>query len=103
MSQEFMNLLPFLNQPLEHQLLQKQLVLQDPALTAAHHAPSIPAEQLHAVDAVFARDPESHLVAGLMGLWTGSLLLCDLAQEHFHIPADEELKDLADGGDEPDE
>jgi len=49
-------------------------------------------EQVQATDAVFSqeKEKESQTVAGLLGLWTGSLLLNDLAQEHFHLPAEEE-------------
>jgi hypothetical protein len=30
------------------------------------------------------------VVLGLVGLWTGTLLLKDLAAEHFHLPTEEE-------------
>jgi hypothetical protein len=42
-----------------------------------------PPEQGQAAEAYFSRQQENHLVAGLMGMWTGTLLLHDLALEHF--------------------
>ena len=42
-----------------------------------------PPEQAHAAEAYFSREQENHLVAGLMGMWTSTLLLHDLAIEHF--------------------
>jgi hypothetical protein len=42
-----------------------------------------PPEQMRAAEAFFSRQQENHLVAGLMGMWTGTLLLHDLALEHF--------------------
>ena len=42
-----------------------------------------PPEQARAAEAYFTREQENHLVAGLMGMWTGTLLLHDLAVEHF--------------------
>jgi hypothetical protein len=42
-----------------------------------------PPEQGRAAEAYFSRQEENHLVAGLMGMWTGTLLLHDLAVEHF--------------------
>jgi hypothetical protein len=42
-----------------------------------------PPEQVRAAEAYFTRREENHLVAGLMGMWTGTLLLHDLALEHF--------------------
>src|SRR5438067_13180807 len=42
-----------------------------------------PPDQARAAEAYFTRQHENHLVAGLMGMWTGTLLLHDLAAEHF--------------------
>jgi len=42
-----------------------------------------PPEQVRAAEAYFTRQEENHLVAGVMGMWTGTLLLHDLAVEHF--------------------
>ncbi len=52
-------------------------------------APADP-EQARAVEAVFeARDQESQKVIGLMGMYTGAMLLHDLAVETFSRPAGE--------------
>ena len=59
-----------------------------------HPLPPPNPEQVQAADAVFAAEErESHAVAGLLGMWTGTMLLNDLAQEHFSPPADEELEE----------
>src|SRR5262245_64407212 len=42
-----------------------------------------PPEQVRAAEAYFSQHDESHLAAGLMGMWAGTLLLHDLAVEHF--------------------
>jgi hypothetical protein len=49
-------------------------------------------EQIQAVDGVFTRqqDEEAQFVAGLIGLWTATLLLRDLTVEHLSGPVDEE-------------
>lgn len=61
-----------------------------PAATVpAQPLPSFGAEHQQIVDAVFAQDRDSAAVAGMLGAWGCSILLCDLAQEHFHIPAEE--------------
>jgi hypothetical protein len=47
------------------------------------------AEEVEAREAVFsARDQESDTVAALLGMWTGAILLKDLAVENFSKPAD---------------
>lgn len=47
-------------------------------------------EQVRALEAVFsAKDAESNTVAGLLGLWTGTMVLHDLAIETFSEPAGE--------------
>jgi hypothetical protein len=59
-------------------------LIPPPADTAL--APPTP-EQIERADAVFARAPsgqaEAHAVEGLLCLWSGTLLLHDLAKEHF--------------------
>jgi hypothetical protein len=53
------------------------------------------AERIKAVEAVFSQqEKESRAVAGLIGLWTGTLLLHDLAVETFDEPADEKEEQL---------
>jgi hypothetical protein len=42
-----------------------------------------PPDQVRAAEAFFTRQQENHLVAGLMGMWAGTLLLHDMAVEHF--------------------
>ncbi len=55
--------------------------------------PDLTPEQLKAIDAAMAQaqaqDQESQTVIGLLGMWAGSMLLKDLAEEHFHVPADD--------------
>jgi hypothetical protein len=47
-------------------------------------------EQVRALEAVFAaKERESTTVAGLLGLWTGTMILHDLAVETFTEPAGE--------------
>jgi hypothetical protein len=66
-------------------------------------APATP-EQARAVEAVFAsQDREHHQVAGLLGLWTGALVLHDIAVETFDPPADEKEEAAGGGGDEDDD
>jgi hypothetical protein len=52
--------------------------------------PAPTAEQVRAADGVFTDHKESETVAGLIGMWTGVLLLHDLAFEHFDVAADED-------------
>jgi hypothetical protein len=68
------------------------------ALQAAEHAlaaeaalPPPSAEQVRTADEVFTHSQEGRAVAGMLGLWTGALLLHDLAIEHFESrPEDED-------------
>jgi hypothetical protein len=47
-------------------------------------------EQVRAVEAVFAaKRHESEAVSGLLGLWTGAMVLNDVAADTFREPADE--------------
>jgi hypothetical protein len=52
-------------------------------------------EQVQAAEAIFAAEQqESQAVAAMLGMWTGTMLLHDLAKEHLSPPADEvELED----------
>ncbi len=59
---------------------------------AAVEAPSPPpsAEQARVAEAVFAaQERESETVVGLLSMWTGAMLLHDLALENFSKPAGE--------------
>jgi hypothetical protein len=60
-----------------------------PATEAVHSVPHSP-DQIRAADAVFAQHQEQSVVAGMLGLWSGALLLNDLAKEHFTESVDEE-------------
>ena len=64
-----------------------------PVLDPLHHPPleHAPAEgEIRAVEAVFAaKERESAAVAGLLSLWTGTMLLNDLAMDSFREPAGE--------------
>ena len=52
-------------------------------------------EQLRAVESVFsAADQESQLVLGLLGMWTGTLVLHDVLKETVTPASDEELEKL---------
>jgi hypothetical protein len=64
----------------------------------AHQAPGLllpgsppDSEQVRALEAVFAanKEKESTAVNSLLGLWTGTLILHDLAVEAFSEPAGE--------------
>jgi hypothetical protein len=57
---------------------------------AVHLQPTPSPEQLRAADAVFVEHQENSLAAGLVGLWSGALILNDLATEHFSEPLDED-------------
>jgi hypothetical protein len=72
---------------------QSEKVVLMPLLDAAHHPPLAPApteKELQAVEALFAaKERESAAVAGLLSLWTGTMLLNDLAMDAFSEPAGE--------------
>ena len=76
-------------------LPETKLVVEAPAQPVVE-APSValPAptpEQVRAADGVFTeRHKESETVAGLIGMWTGVLLLHDLAVEHLDAPEEDE-------------
>jgi hypothetical protein len=67
----------------------QQPPLDQAAIPAKPEHP-LTAEQIKALDAALARDRESDTVAGLLGMWTGSMILKDLAEEHFHLPVQED-------------
>jgi hypothetical protein len=48
------------------------------------------AEHIRAVDALFSRDDESSIAAGLIGLSLGAAPLIDMMAEQFREPDDEE-------------
>jgi hypothetical protein len=55
--------------------------------------PPLTPEQIKAMDAALTRDREAETVAGLIGLWSGGMILKDLTKEHFCLPQDEEEED----------
>jgi hypothetical protein len=65
--------------------------LDQAAVPAKPEHPLTP-EQIKAVDAALSSpsDGESAAVVGFIGIWTGSMLLKDLAKEHFSLPVDDE-------------
>jgi hypothetical protein len=78
MSDEFMIVAPKVVVPTETVVAP---VEQAPLPGVTVEAP--PPEQGRAAEAYFSKEQENHLVAGIMGMWTGTLLLHDLAVEHF--------------------
>jgi hypothetical protein len=86
----------------EHVLAAPQVIIPCETLTAPvevlpllGNSQEVPGpEQIRAVEAVFTQDQadrERHLVSGLLGLWTGTVLLHDLAVEHLSRPTPENL------------
>jgi hypothetical protein len=49
-------------------------------------------EQVRAADEVFARDKESEQVLGILGMWTGALMLHDIMVDTFDVSEEEEEK-----------
>lgn len=52
--------------------------------------PSVPQEQVQALDAVFAHEKESADAAGLLGAWGAGMLIHDLAEDAKARRRDEE-------------
>lgn len=69
-------------------------VIEQKALPPAPevHVPAPTAEQVQAADTAFttASSRDSDTVVGLVGLWTGVMLLRDLAIDHFTVAEEEE-------------
>lgn len=63
-------------------------ILQHPPLQESPTPPT--PDQVRAVDAVFSEE-EKTPVAGLLGLYTGALLLHDIAKDTFTVPDEEPL------------
>ena len=47
-------------------------------------------DQIRAADALFAQHQKDSSALGVFGMWSGALLLHDLAKEHFTESVDEE-------------
>jgi hypothetical protein len=61
---------------------------ESPAPPAEH--PPLTPDQVRAAEAIFAASQqESDQVAGLLGLWTGAMILKDLSAETFSEPVEE--------------
>ena len=70
-----------------------------PETTALIETPPVPdVEQLQAVDAVFAQDPDTSTAACLLGLWSGAMVMSDLVQGHLR----HEEKEVEESEDEED-
>ncbi|SRR6266542_3003575 len=57
-------------------------------VTVVQSPPS--SEQVRATEAVFAQERESNAALGLLGIWTSTVLLHDLALEHFWTSREDE-------------
>lgn len=89
MSKEFILVSPPVILPSETLTTPMEVV---PKLSTTQEA--IPPEQVRAAEVVFTQeqmDRENHLVAGMLGLWSGAMLLHDLTVDHLPRPTDEEL------------
>jgi hypothetical protein len=64
--------------------------VEPPPAETVQPPPTPSPEELRAADAVFAEQKDGSVVAGMFGLWSGALLLNDLAKEHFTETEDEE-------------
>jgi len=81
---------PILIAPLVHEHVEQ------PKVELAQHTPArlATAEEIRAADQLFAKkEQEQQLVSGLLGMYTGSLLLRDLAAEHLTHGDEEEEAD----------
>jgi hypothetical protein len=86
MIEEVLSGLPVFSQPTQ------ELVLP-PESPSVADAPAPPdAEQVQAVDAVFAQDPEPTAAAAL-GLWSSAMILSDLLQGHLRQDTEEKEPD----------
>jgi hypothetical protein len=75
--------------PIPRSIIEVEVPLE--VLPAAHTVQMPSAEEVRATEAVFTQQQdESHAVLGLLGLWTGTLLLHDLAVEHFDTPEEDD-------------
>jgi len=52
--------------------------------------PAPSTDQLHVVDQVFAQEHERAQVAGLLGLWSTSMLMVDMLQANLNRPLEED-------------
>jgi hypothetical protein len=67
-----------------------ELPVLPPEAPSVADVPAAPdAEQIQAVDAIFAQDPEPSAAAALLGLWSGAMIMSDLLHGHLHHPTEE--------------
>jgi hypothetical protein len=64
--------------------------LEPPPAETVKPPPTPSPEEIRAADAVFAEQKDGAVVSGMFGLWSGALLLNDLAKEQFSEEEDEE-------------
>jgi len=69
--------------------------LEPPPAEIVQPLPTPSPAELRAADAVFAEQKDGAVVAGMFGLWSGALILNDLATEHFTEEVDEEEDEKA--------
>jgi len=77
--------------------IQAQLIDRVPG--EARHVDSTP-EQVRAADEVFNRDRESEQVLGMLGMWTGALVLHDVAKDTFTTDEEEDEPKKNEDGEE---
>ncbi len=71
--------------PVETITVEAKLLADDAVGATVVHSPPSP-EQVRAAEAVFSQqqqDRDSNVVLGMLGIWTSTVLLHDLALEHF--------------------
>jgi hypothetical protein len=70
--------------PIETITVEAKLLVDDASGITVIQSPPSP-EQVRAAEAVFSQqqDRDSHAVLGMLGIWTSTVLLHDLALEHF--------------------
>jgi hypothetical protein len=71
------------NQPI---IISESLTPDQPVVLSGH-------EDRESLDRLFAQERESQQVANLLGMWTGAMLLADLAQDHFGVDATESFEE----------
>ena len=84
-----MNPVPSVVVPVASYNVQAEVPPADEAIASASQPPPS-AEQVRAAQAVFSQHSDANFAFGLLGVWTSTLLLHDLALETFSAPADEE-------------
>ena len=66
-------------------------IIQHEAIIPAQPDPTVqPPDKVHAVDAVFSHDQEKFTAVSFYALWSGAMLLGDMAREHLKHAEEEE-------------